>query len=87
MSALDEFSGSLKFDLKSFEPSLIPPPTTLVIYMTKGERRIRDEFDKRLCGVKRIVINVDGECHEYDADSLIRMLEKYEAGQARKESE
>lgn len=56
----------------------IPAPNTLYIYMTRGERRIADEL-RKLGDFKRVVIDVDGERHEYDADALIALLEGLEA--------
>ena len=74
----DEFSGNLTADVLKFNPDAIPAPDTLVIRMTRGERRIADELRKEFGGFERVVIDVDGELHEFDADSLIRLLESYE---------
>lgn len=52
---------------------------SLVIYMTKhGERGIRDTIDREFGKLTHIVIDVDGEKHEYDADALIALLEGLE---------
>ena len=72
------FSGSLTADVLSYNPEAIPAPDTLVIRMTRGECRIADELRKQFGGFKRVVIGVDGEQHEFSADSLIRLLEGYE---------
>ena len=71
----DKFSGSLTADVLSFNPDAIPAPDTLVIRMTRGERRIADELRKQFGRVRRVTIDVDGERHEFSADSLIRLLE------------
>ncbi len=72
------FSGSLQFNRIEFNPDAIPAPNTLHIRMTRGERHIADELRKAFGGFERVIIDVDGERHEFDADSLIRMLESYE---------
>ena len=74
----DEFGGSLTADVLSFNPDAIQAPDTLVILMKRGERRIADELRKQFGGFRRVVIDVDGERHEFSADSLIRLLEGYE---------
>ena len=56
----------------------LPEPDTLSIFMTRGERRIADDLRKAFGGFKRVVIDVDGEKHEYDADALIALLEGLE---------
>lgn len=73
-----EFSGSLAANVLEFHPDAIPKPDTLVIRMTRGERRIADELRKAFGGFERVIIDVDGEWHEFDADSLIGLLESYE---------
>jgi hypothetical protein len=73
------FGGSLTANVISFDRNAIPEPDTLIICMTRGERRIADELRKTFGGFKRVVIDVDGERHEYDADSTIRLLESYES--------
>ena len=72
------FGGSLTADVLEFNPDAIPAPDTLFIRMTRGERHIADELRKAFGGFKRVVIDVDGEQHEFGADSLIRLLEGYE---------
>ena len=74
----DVFGGSLTADVLEFNHDAIPKPDTLVIRMTRGERRVADELHKAFGRVMRVVIDVDGERHEYDADALIRLLEGYE---------
>ncbi|ACV22591.1 Uncharacterised protein [Slackia heliotrinireducens] len=53
-------------------------PYTLTIHMTRGEHRIADELREQFGGFERFAIIVDGERHEFDADSLIGLLESYE---------
>lgn len=77
----DTFSGSITGEVLSFNPEVIPEPCTLFIRMTRGERRIAEELRKHFGGFERVVIDVDGEQHEFDADSLIRLLENYEDAQ------
>ena len=72
------FGGSLTANVIEFHPDAIPMPDTLHIRMTRGERRIADELRKQFGGFKRVIIDVDGEQHEFRADSLIRLLEGYE---------
>lgn len=60
----------------------LPEPDTLCIYMTRGERRVRESVHKAFGNVKRVVIDVDGEKHEYDADALIALLEELEVRDA-----
>lgn len=74
----DSFSGSIACEVLTFNPEAIPEPDTLHIRMTRGERRIADELRKSFGGFRRVVIDVDGERHEFSADSLIRLLEGYE---------
>ena len=73
-----EFGGSLTADVLEFHPDAIPEPNTLRIRMTRGERRIAEELRKTFGGFERVIIDVDGEQHEFSADSLIRLLEGYE---------
>lgn len=77
-SNYDTFSGSITGEVLTFNPGAIPAPDTLHIRMTRGERRIADDLRKQFGGFKRVVIDVDGERHEFSADSLIRLLEGYE---------
>lgn len=72
------FGGSLTANVIEFHPDAIPMPDTLLIRMTRGERHIADELRKGFGGFERVIIDVDGELHEFDADSLIRLLESYE---------
>lgn len=74
----DTFSGSITGEVLTFNPDAIPEPNTLRIRMTRGERRIADELRKTFGGFRRVCIDVDGERHEFRADSLIRLLESYE---------
>ena len=77
----DEFGGSLTANVISFDQDAIPAPDTLVICMKRGERRIADDLRKAFGGFMRVVVDVDGEQHEFHADSLIQMLEDYEDAQ------
>ena len=74
----DSFSGSIAGEVLEFNPDAIFRPDTLNIRMTRGEHRIADELHKAFGGFRRVVIDVDGERHEFRADSLIRLLEGYE---------
>lgn len=47
----------------------IPPPSTLVINMTK-----LDEICERAQGFKEIVLNVDGEEHHYRTEDVLEIL-------------
>lgn len=71
----DSFSGSIASEVLAFNPEAIPKPDTLRIRMTRGGRRISAELRKAFGGFERVVIDVDGEKHEYDADALIALLE------------
>lgn len=51
------------------------------IRQLEDERRIADELRKQFGGFERVIIDVDGEQHEFRADSLIQMLEDYEDAQ------
>ncbi len=55
-----------------------PEANTLHIYITRGEHRVRETINKAFGNINRVVIDVDGEEHEYDADSLIALLEELE---------
>lgn len=74
----DEFCDSITGEVLTFNPDAMPAPTMLHIRMTRGERHIADELRKAFGGFERVVIDVDGEHHEFGADSLIRLLEGYE---------
>ena len=57
----------------------LPRANIIVIYMRRGEsaeKKLESAFGK----VDRVVIDVEGEQHEYDADTLIRLLEELEGG-------
>ena len=77
------FGGSLTADVLEFNLDAIPAPDTLYIHMTRGERKIADELRKAFGGFRRVVIDVDGERHEYDADTLIALLEELEVDDGR----
>lgn len=73
----DTFGGNLITDVRSFKPDALAPDT-LVICMKRGEHRVADDLRKAFGGFMHVVIDVDGEQHEFSADSLIRLLESYE---------
>ena len=73
-----EFGGSLTANVIELHPDAIPEPDTLYIFMTRGERRVRESVSKAFGNIRRVVIDVDGERHEYDADALIALLEGLE---------
>ena len=77
----DEFSGSLTLDALEFNTDAIPSPDTLYIHMTRDKREISNEIRKQFGGFERVIIDVDGEQHEFGADSFIQMLEDYEDAQ------
>ena len=72
------FGGSLTADVLNFNPDAIPAPDTLLIHMTRDNRRISYELREIFGGFRRVVIDVDGDEISFSADSLIRMLEGYE---------
>lgn len=74
----DSFSGSIASEVLTYNPDAIPQPEELHIRMTRGERHIADELRKAFSEFKRVIIDVDGEQHEFSADSFIRLLEGYE---------
>ena len=47
----------------------IPPPSSIVINMTK-----LDEICERAQGFKEIVLNVDGEMHHYRTEDVLEIL-------------
>ena len=51
----------------------IPPPSTLVIDMTK-----LDEICERAQGFKEIVLMVDGEDHHYKTEDVLEILKQIE---------
>ena len=51
----------------------IPPPSTLVIDMTK-----LDEICEQAQGFKEIVLNVDGEMHHYRTEDVLEILKQIE---------
>lgn len=53
---------------------------TLMIRMTRKERRIKNEFYECFGHFERVVIYVDEEEHVFDADTFIGLLESYEEG-------
>ena len=73
-----DYSGSLEVCVLESHLGKLPEPDTLCIRMTRGERRVRESVNKAFGSIKRVVIYVDSEKHEYDADSLIALLEGLE---------
>jgi len=73
-----DFSGAIEGRVLESHLDALPEPDTLFIYMTRGERRVRESVNKAFGSIKRVVIDVDGEKHEYDADALIALLEGLE---------
>ena len=73
-----DFSGTLEGRVLESHLDKLPEPDTLCIFMTRGERRVRESVSKAFGTIKRVVIYVDGEKHEYDADALIALLEGLE---------
>ena len=72
------FGGSIKFDVRELNKAAIPEPDTLFIRMTRGKKRIANHMRNCFGSFRRVVIDVDGEQHEFDADSFIGLLESYE---------
>ena len=73
-----DFSGSFECRVLESHLDKLPEPDTLCIYMTRGERRVRESVSMAFGNIRRVVIDVDGEKHEYDADALIALLEGLE---------
>lgn len=73
-----DFSGTVDCRVIEAHMSKLPKPDTLCIFMTRGEHRVRESINKAFEGIRRVVIDVDGERHEYDADDLIALLEEME---------
>ena len=73
-----DFSGCVECRVLESRLDKLPEPDTLCIFMTRGERRVRESASKAFGNIKRVVIDVDGEKHEYDADALIALLEELE---------
>ena len=79
-AAFTALGNTLTSDVLTFNPDTLPEPDTLCIFMTRGERRVRESVNKAFGSIKRVVIDVDGERHEFSADALIRLLEGLEGG-------
>lgn len=73
-----DFSGAIEGSVLESHLDMLPEPDTLYIFMTRGERSVRESVNKAFGSIKRVVIDVDGEKHEYDADALIALLEGLE---------
>lgn len=73
-----DFSGTIECHVLESHLNKLPEPSTLCIFMTRGERNVRKNIVSAFGAVKRVVIDVDGEKHEYDADALIALLEGLE---------
>lgn len=78
--AYDDSNGAIEFLLPKLDLNLDwpPEPDTLFIHMTRGERRVRESVNKAFGNIKYVIIDVDGEKHDYDADTLIALLEEFE---------
>lgn len=70
---LQDFSGSMKFDLLEYHPENVPPPMSLVINMT-----MLDEIEHMANGFKEIVLNVDGKMHHYKTEDVLEILREIE---------
>ena len=73
-----DFSGTVTCHVLESNLDKLPEPDTLYIFMTRGDRRVRESVNKAFGNIRRVVIDVDGEKHEYDADALIALLEELE---------
>lgn len=73
-----DFSGTVTGRVLESHLNKLPEPDTLCIYMMRGERRVRESAHKAFGNIRHVVIDVDGEKHEYDADALIALLEELE---------
>lgn len=73
-----DFSVAVKGRVLESHLDKLPEPDTLCIFMKRGERRVRESVNKAFGDIRRVVIVVDGEKHEYDADALIALLEGLE---------
>ena len=78
MNDYADFIGSIKCNVIESHLDKLTEPDTLIICMTRGERKIRNEANRYFGNIRRVVIDVDGERHEYDADALIALLEGFE---------
>lgn len=78
-SVLATYSGSLTADVLTV--GKIPEPDALYIFMTRGNGA--NEFRRRHGSIRRLVIDVDGERHDFSADALIRLLEGLEVDDER----
>ena len=76
--ACADFSGAIEGRVLESRLDMLPEPDTLCMFMTRGERRVRESVNKAFGSIKRVVIDVDGEKHVYDADALIALLEGLE---------
>ena len=51
---------------------------SLYIFLTRGQKNIRNWAIRNYGPFDRVVLNVDGDEHVYDADTLIGLLERLE---------
>lgn len=51
---------------------------SLYIFLTRGQKNIRNWAIRNYGPFDRVVLNVDGDEHVYDADALIALLEELE---------
>ena len=69
----------MESDVATYEAATMELPScSLIINLTR--ETVRDEFHRYFGTPDRIIIDVDGERHEYDADTIISLLERYEIG-------
>lgn len=54
---------------------------SLYIFLTRGQKNIRNWAIRNYGPFDRVVLNVDGDEHVYDADTLIGLLEHLEVGE------
>lgn len=72
-NCLKDFSGSMTFKTTYYDPSKIPPPSSLIINMT-----MLDEIVAWASPFKEIVLNVDGEMHRYKTEDVLKILKEIE---------
>ena len=78
MTNMDAFINSDNSIEYTINKSFLNEPRSLYIYMTRGERYIHESINKAFGKFEYVIIDVDGEKHKYDADTLIELLEHLE---------
>lgn len=71
-------NGEVLFETACNRSFGYPKPDTLTIYLSRGDASAEKDSRKVLRGFSRVVIEVDGERHEYDADALVALLDELE---------